>query len=88
MLAFWLTAYRMEKVASRGGNALGSLAGYTVVRLLIYAAALYWAYRLNRESLVGVLGAAGGIYIIKVVQVALGLTGWDQKAGADGEHRR
>lgn len=87
VLAFWLTAYRMEKVASRGGDALRSLAGYTVVRLSIYAAVLYWAYALNKESPVGLLSAAGGLYIIRLVQIILGLTGWDQKAEADGDHR-
>ena len=103
VIAFWIVALRVERLAIRGENR-ENLPGFrwTVAQLGLYTAVLVWSYALDRERLSGLIGAGGGLFIVRLVQVLLGVTGWDLKqetkrdAGgdasasgrnADGAHR-
>ena len=90
-LAFWIVAYRTEKLANAGENPAESLNyRWTFARLLLYAGVLVWAYRLEPERPWSMLAATGGLFIVRLVAVVLGLTGLDLKreeGSADGEHR-
>lgn len=78
IVGFWLVALRLEKVATQSAEKVKLFAyRWTVVRMAIYALALYRGYTLDREKFHGLLGAAGGLLIIRVILVVLGLTGFD-----------
>lgn len=80
VLGFWLMAVRLEKVATRPAEKVKLFAyRWTAIRMAIYALALYRAYTLDRERLHGLLGAVGGLLIIRVVLIVVGLTGFDLK---------
>ena len=91
VLAFWIVAFRTEKLASRGGNALKSgVVRLTLLRVALYAVVLGWAYTLDRDSIWGIVAAASGLFIVRFVVVILGLTGLDLRAeerNGDGAHR-
>lgn len=80
ILAFWLFALRMEKFAARG---TGSMEAFTLrwafIRLAIYAAVLVRALYLDMEQFTALLGAVGGLFIIRIVLVILAFTGLDLK---------
>jgi hypothetical protein len=85
VLAFWIEAIRIEKVASSGPKRVqSSVYGLTVVRLLIYGLVLYKAFTLKPDSLpLGLIGAVCGLFIVRVVCVVLGLTGLDLRKRED-----
>ena len=90
VLAFWIIAYRVEQLAKAASGAVKSSAyRWTVLQMALYASALVWSYRLDPDSLLGILGAGIGLFIIQVVVFVLGLTGLDLKKEreTDGEHR-
>lgn len=77
ILAFWLFALRMEKVAGRGGSIEGMAVTWTFIRLAIYAAVLVRALFMDQEQYTAMLGAVGGLFIIRIVLVFLAFTGMD-----------
>ena len=77
VLAFWLFALRLEKVVGRGGSIEGMAVTWTFVRLAIYAAALARALFLDMENYSALLGAVGGLFIIRFVLMFLAFTGMD-----------
>lgn len=80
VLAFWIVALRLEKLATVApGKVNLAPLRWSLVRLAIYVLVLYRAYLLDQKSLLGLLGAAGGLFIIRLVLVFLGLTGFDLK---------
>jgi len=80
VLAFWIVAVRLEKLASQSGNRVYTFSAWlSAVQLALYALALGRAYWLDRETLRGFVAAAVGLFIIRVVVVLLGLTGLDLK---------
>ena len=90
IIAFWAHAYRMERLAIQGEMRLnGFVIRWTILRMALYAVVLGWAYSLDEEALHGILSAAGGLFIVRIVQVLLGITGWDlnPRKDADGAHR-
>ena len=80
ILGFWIEAVRVEKLASReaGQVKFASLA-WTALRFVIFGAVLVRAYSLDRERMLGLLGAIAGIFVIRFVAVFLGITGVDLK---------
>ncbi|MCP4640344.1 MAG: hypothetical protein GY851_07930, partial [bacterium] len=90
-LAFWIIAYRAEKLAIAGKNAVKSIKfGGTAFRLGLYAVVLWWGFSLDPETSHGLIGAACGLFIAHLAVVIMGLTGLDLKAeerSADGSHR-
>lgn len=80
VLAFWLSARSVEKLATMDPKKVKYRAyGWTFVRLLIYGLVLVRAITWDRETLHGFWGAVAGILIIRVVTIFLGLTGLDLK---------
>ena len=93
ILAFWITALRLEKLALNSGNkvTLIKVPG-PLLSLGLYAITLVWAFSLDPDSLLGLLAAFGGLMIVRLVQAGLGLTGLDLKKaerenGTDGSNR-
>jgi hypothetical protein len=91
VLAFWAMAMRIDRFANAKGKKLHFRAtAWTVAQMALYVCVLAWAYRLDRLHLTGVMGAAAGLFFIRIVVVILGLTGWDlkkDKGDADGTDR-
>ncbi len=84
VLAFWIIARQTEKLANLPREKIHSLTyRWTALRLLFYGVVLVWGYRLDPDSLRGLLGVAAGLFIIQLVVVFLGITGWDLKTGDD-----
>ena len=80
IISFWIISLRLEKVALNTPSKVQSASVWmTFPRLCLYLVTLWWAYTLEPNGWAGFLGAAGGLFIIQVVQVILGLTGWDLK---------
>ena len=78
VLAFWLTALTIEKLAvGPKEKARRHAYTWTAVRLLIYTCVLVRAYTWDPDALRGFLGAAAGLLIVRAVTVTLGLTGLD-----------
>ena len=84
-LVFWIDAYRLEKLASSGqkqvkfGVSVWGLAG-----LGIYVLVLHRGYTLDPDAAIpGLLAAAGGLFIVRAVCAALGLTGLDLRKRED-----
>lgn len=76
VLGFWLMAVRLEKLANMapGKVHFAALTG-TFLRFILYGAALFRAYTLDREDMHGLLGAVAGILVIRFVTVFMGITG-------------
>ena len=91
ILAFWIEALRTEKLAKQGADKVKSVAyRWAFMRMALYAIALVWAHTLDRDSTRGLLAACVGLFIIRLVIIILGITGFDlkeEKEEADGEHR-
>ncbi len=79
-LGFWVNAVQAEKLASMTKKQVHSAVyRWTFIRMGLYALTFYWAYRLDPESLRGILGAVGGFFIVQIVLIGIGLTGIDLK---------
>ena len=77
-LVFWVTAQKMEKLATKNSNAVYSVPmTWRVAGMAVYALVLVRAYTLDREGLSGLIAAAVGLFLIRIAMVALGLTGLD-----------
>jgi hypothetical protein len=93
ILAFWIMAIRIEKLAMiRGDKVTWMKLPGAFLGLGLYAATLAWAYSLDPHSLRGLIAAFGGLMIVRFVQAGLGLTGLDLKkaereSGTDGPNR-
>jgi len=75
VLAFWLLARQTERLAGAPREKAHAAAyAWTALRLMLYGAVLAGAYRLDPESLHGLLGATLGLFIIQGVVLALSLT--------------
>ena len=86
VLAFWITAVGVEKLATLPpGKVKFSVYKWTVIRLIIYAAVLVRAYTIDAGSMHALWGAVGGIFVIRIVVLFLGLTGLDLKEAEDKE---
>lgn len=78
VVAFWITAWQVAKVAADNPQVVQlSAFRWTAVRMAIYAIILYRAYMLDTESGYGLIGAAGGLFVVKLAMFILGLTGLD-----------
>lgn len=85
VLGFWIIAVRLEKLAKLGGEKVNfAVLTWTTLRFALYGVVLYRAFTLDRETMHGLLGAAGGLFIIRFVLMFMGFTGIDLKhtAGA------
>lgn len=90
VLAFWIGARHVERLATTPPSSVKSYAyRWTALRLAFYAVVLYWAYRLDRDTLRGLLAAAGGLLIIRFVVILVGLTGLDlrEESRSNGQNR-
>ena len=89
-VGFWLNARNAEKLAFMTRAKVNS-AVYrsTLIRMGLYALAFYWSFTLDRETMHGLLGALGGMFVIQIVLIFLGLTGFDlrKESQADGTDR-
>lgn len=86
ILSFWVEAVRLEKVASRAGaNVKFASLAWTTFRFVIFGAVLIRAYTLDRERMLGLLGAAAGLFVIRFVITFLGITGMDLNEGRDSQ---
>jgi len=88
ILGFWMEAVRLERLASAGAsNVKFAPLAWTAFRFVIYGAVLIRAYTLDRERMLGLLGAAAGLFVIRFVITFLGLTGMDLKDGRDSQSK-
>lgn len=79
-LGFWIFAWKMEKLASQPkDNVQSYVLRWSGVRYILFGAALYRGYTLDPDSMGGLLGAVGGIFIIRFVTIFFGVTGLDLK---------
>lgn len=79
-LAFWLTAFRLERLAITGQGRVKSFNyRWALIRLVMYVLALLKGYTLDREHYHGLIGAVAGLFIIRAVSGFLGATGVDLK---------
>ncbi len=89
-LTFWLNVRNAEKLAFLPRAKVNS-AVYrsTLIRMGLYALAFYWAFTLDRESMHGLLGALAGMFVVQIVLIFLGLTGFDlrEESQSDGTDR-
>lgn len=53
---------------------------WTFVRVMFYAIALLFAYRIDPVGRNALLGAAGGLFIARVVMLATGAVAWRRRA--------
>ena len=85
ILAFWIVAVRVEKVAtSTPKQVQSSVYGWTAARWLIYGLVLYKAFTLDQDNVPrGLAGAVCGLFIVPGVCFMLGLTGLDQRKRED-----
>lgn len=89
-VGFWLNARNAEKLAFMPRAKVNS-AVYraTLIRMVLYALAFYWSFTLDREKMYGLLGALAGMFVIQIVLIGMGLTGFDlrEEQHADGTDR-
>lgn len=84
ILGFWIMAIRLEKLANKAAlNVKSAILAWGTVRLAVYGAVLFRAYTLDRERMLGLLGATAGIFVIRIVMTFLGVTGMDLKGTRD-----
>ncbi len=77
-LGFWLMARRISRVASEEPSKLQSVAlRWMCVRTVLYGVILYRAYTLDLDSGYGLIGAAGGLLLVKLAMIVLGVAGLD-----------
>ena len=77
-LSFWLMARRLGKVASDDPSKLQSVTlRWMIVRTALYGVILYRAYTLDAETGYGLIGAVGGLFLVKLAMVLLGAAGLD-----------
>jgi len=82
VVAFWIVAVRVEKLASGPKRSVYSFSfRWSLIGLAIQAIALWRAFLLDRETMRGMLAAAAGLFIIRLVVAFLGFTGLDLKEG-------
>jgi len=89
-VGFWMNARNAEKLAFLPLAKVNS-AVYraTLVRMVLYALAFYWSFTLDREKMYGLLGALAGMFVIQIVLIGMGLTGFDlrEEQRANGTDR-
>ncbi len=89
-VTFWLNVWNAEKLAFMPRAKVNS-AVYrsTLIRMGLYALAFYWAFTLDRDTMHGLLGALAGMFVIQIVLIFLGLTGFDlrEESQSDGTDR-
>lgn len=87
---FWLNVRNAEKLAFLPRAKVNS-AVYrsTLIRMGLYALAFYWSYSLDRDDMHGLLGALAGMFVIQIVLIFLGFTGFDleEEPQSDGTDR-
>jgi hypothetical protein len=80
ILAFWIVAVQMEKVAStEGTNFRVASAKWALIRYALWGVALWQAFELDTVSRHGLFGAVAGLFVIRVTVVILAMTGMDLK---------
>ena len=52
---------------------------WTFARMVLYAGALLFAYQADPDGQAALLGAAGGLFIARVVMLAVGVAAWRRK---------
>lgn len=78
VVAFWIMALRVEKLAQQPANRVQSeIFKGMAIRMLIYALSLGRAYYLDTESMYGLLAAVLGLFVTHLVMIILGITGLD-----------
>ena len=87
---FWINVRNAEKLAFMP-RAKVNFAVYrsTLIRMGLYALAFYWSLTLDRDTMHGLLGALAGMFVIQIVLIFLGLTGFDlrEETQSDGKDR-
>jgi hypothetical protein len=77
-LVFWLNARQAEKLAFMPRAKVNSaIYRATLIRMGLYALTFYWSFTLDRDNMHGLLGALGGMFVIQIVLIFMGLTGFD-----------
>jgi hypothetical protein len=88
VLAFWLLLRQTERLAGApNAKAHAAIYVWTPLRLLLYGAVLIAGYRLDPESLHGLLGAAIGLFITQGVVLVLGLAWSGPKISPDQDEQ-
>ena len=84
VLAFWLLLRQTERLAAAPREkAHAAVYTWTLLRLLLYGAVLSAGYRLDPESLHGLLGAGIGLFVTQGVVLVLGLAWPGPKTGPE-----
>jgi hypothetical protein len=85
VLGFWIIAVRLQKLALKPHqNVKFAALTMTAWRFALYGVVLYRAHTLDPEGHTALLGAMGGIMVIRIVLIYLGLTGVDLKSKKSG----
>jgi len=78
VVAFWIMALRVEKLAQQPANRVQSeIFKGMAIRMAIYALSLGRAYYLDTETMHGLLAAVLGLFVTHLVMIILGITGLD-----------
>ena len=54
---------------------------WTFARMVLYATALLFAYQADPDGRDALLGAAGGLFIVRVVMLGVGIAAWRRNQG-------
>lgn len=84
VLAFWILALRVEKLAAGAENSLQAFSfKWTAVRMALYFLALGKAFYLDRVEYTGLMAAVAALFVIRIVMIFLAFTGLDLNKEAD-----
>ena len=77
---FWMMARNASTLTSIPKEAIPfRVYRWTFARMVLYAGALLFAYQADPDGQAALLGAAGGLFIARVVMLAVGVAAWRRK---------
>ena len=76
-IGFWMMARSARALTSIPKDEISyRIYRWTFVRAMLYGVALLFAYRIDPVGRNGLLGAAGGLFIARVVVLGIGIASW------------
>ena len=81
-LGFWMMARNASILTSIPKEEISfRVYRWTFARMVLYATALLFAYRVDSDGQEALLGAAGGLFIARAVMLAVGIAAWRRHQG-------